>query len=33
MKALHYNIALAMTGAMRGFPREEFYQDLGLESL
>ena len=31
--SIHYNAALAITGAVRGTSREKFYQELGFESL
>ena len=33
IESLQYNAALAITGAIRGTPREKIYQELGLESL
>ena len=33
MESVQYNATLAITGAVRGSSRENFYQELGLESL
>ena len=33
MESVQYNATLAITGAIRGSSRENFYQELGLESL
>ena len=33
LESIHYNAALAVTGAIRGSSREKLYQKLGLESL
>ena len=33
LESVQYNVALAITGAMRGSSREKLYQELGLESL
>ena len=33
MESIQYNACLAITGAIRGTPREKIYQELGLESL
>ena len=33
LESIQYNAALALTGAIRGTPREKLYQVLGLESL
>ena len=33
MESVQYNATLAITGAVRGSYRENFYQELGLESL
>ena len=33
MESVQYNVALAITGAIRGSSREKLYQELGLESL
>ena len=33
LEAIQYNTCLAITGAIRGSPREKLYQELGLESL
>ena len=33
LKFVRYNAALAITGAIRGFSRENLYQELFLESL
>ena len=33
IESLQYNVALAITGAIRGTSREKNYQELGLESL
>ena len=33
LETIHYNAALAITGAIRGFSREKLYQELGSETL
>ena len=33
METIHYNAALAITGAIRGSSQEKLYQELGLETL
>ena len=33
LEKIQYNSALAITGAIRGTPKEKLYQELGLESL
>ena len=33
LESVQYNVALAITGAIRGSSREKLYQELGLESL
>ena len=33
MESVQYNATLAITGAVRGSSRENFYEELGLESL
>ena len=33
MESIQYNVALAITGAIRGFYRKKPYQELGLEYL
>ena len=33
LEEIHYNSALAITGAIRGTSKEKLYQELGLESL
>ena len=33
MESIQYNAYIAITGAIRGTPREKIYQELGLESL
>ena len=33
METIHYNSALAITGAIRGSSREKLYEELGLETL
>ena len=33
MESIQYNIALVITGAIKGFSREKLYQELGLEFL
>ena len=33
METIQYNAALAITGTIRGSPREKLYQELGLETL
>ena len=32
LESIHYNAALAITGAIKGSSREKLYQELGLES-
>ena len=33
LESIQYNVALPITDAIRGTPREKLYQELGLESL
>ena len=33
IESVQYNVALAITGAIRGTSKEKLYQELGLESL
>ena len=33
LESVQYNAVLAITGAIKGFSREQLYQELGLESL
>ena len=33
LESIHYNVALAVTGTLRGSSREKFYQKLGSVSL